>query len=555
MLPIYGHPILPGLPQQNLNFLKITFVAIGAEQLGIGILAAIARREGHEVNVAFASALFDAEVGWLGKVFNDRSEVMCQIEEQRPDVLAFSVLTMNYQWMLEVARQTKKLFPQVKTVFGGVHISAIPDRAIARPEVDYVVAGEGDAAFPQILRAIEAGGPSGPIVNTRYKDAQGQVVRGIQAGFIQDLDSIPIADKTIWERDIRIGDRYLIMVSRGCPYRCSFCFNNFFAQLPEVKKGKYVRLRSVDHVMEELLLAKRRYKLKYVDFQDDVFTVYKPWLKEFLQRYKHEIGVPFDCLSHPHYMDEEIIMWLKDAGCRWLQMGVQSMDEDFKYQNLLRYEESNRIEEALGFARKHGLKVKVDHMFGLPGEPKSAQEKAFELYSRQSPARIQTFWTCFLPGTEMMKQAVADGTLSAEQAENIEEGVDFFFFNNTDNIKDPELVRYYASYEQLFRMLPLLPDFLRKRLRPAQIRKLPLGLSRPAIIFTDVIYGVLSGYPYFVSLARHYLFHMGRFLLRKTGWKSLMATRPRKTPWIDYHSSHSPSIESEKAWTSRGTGS
>lgn len=451
----------------------------------------------------------------MGRIFDDRDDVMKAIRRQRPDVLAFSVLTMNYQWMLRIAGAARKLFPGIKTVFGGVHPSAVPDLVIAREEVDYVVAGEGDVAFPEILRAIENGGPDGPIVNTRYTDASGQVVKGKQAGFIQDLDALPQFDKSIWEGHIRIQDRYLTMVSRGCPYRCSFCFNNFFAQLPEENKGKYVRLRSVDHVMEELLYAKRKYGIKYVDFQDDVFTVYKPWLKEFLDRYKKEINVPFDCLSHPHYIDDDIARWLKQAGCRWMQMGVQTMDEEFKYQNLLRYEGSNKIVGALEAARKYGLRVKVDHMLGLPGEPISAQEKALELYRAESPSRIQTFWTCFLPGTKMMSDAVQNGTLSSQQAEKINNGIDFFFFNNTENIKDPELVRYYGAYEVLFRLMPMLPAVLRNRIQPRHIKALPFFVVRPAVIFMDVIYGVVTGYPYFVAMAKHHLFHMRKQLIRR----------------------------------------
>ncbi len=437
---------------------------------------------------------------------------------------------MNYHWMLEVARQSKVLFPNVKTIFGGVHVSAVPDRVIAQPEVDFVVVGEGEVAFPEILDAIEFGITDQPIPNTRYKATDGRVIQGIQKGFYQDLDTLPHFDKSIWENHIRIKDRYLTMVSRGCPYRCSFCFNNFFAQLPEEKKGKYVRLRSVEHVLEELRYAKAKYNIKYIDFQDDVFTVYKPWTEEFLKRYKEEINLPFDCLSHPHYIDEDITRWLKEAGCEWVQMGVQSMDEDFKYQNLLRYEDSLKIVKALEYANKYKLKIKVDHMFGLPGEPLTAQDKALKLYKEQSPARIQTFWTCFLPGTEMMAQAVEDGTLSEQQAENINNGIDFFFFNNTENIKDPELVKYYGSYELLFRLLPMLPKFLRKRIQAHHLRILPFGISRPIIINFDIIFSIINGYPYFIAMSKHYFLYIANFFLRKMGLKAIKASKVNDVP-------------------------
>ena len=152
--------------------MKISFVAIGCEQLAISMLAALATCEGHKVEVAFASRILDGHVGVLGRLFDDTHLLMKQLEEQQPDVIGFSALTMNYQIMLSVARQAKEILPNVKTIFGGVHVSAVPDRAIALPEVDFVVAGEGEIAFIEILKAIEAGGPKEAIQNTRFIDEE-----------------------------------------------------------------------------------------------------------------------------------------------------------------------------------------------------------------------------------------------------------------------------------------------------------------------------------------------------------------------------------------------
>ena len=404
--------------------MKVTFVALGSEQLGISQLSALAKQEGHQVGLAFSASLFhdrfNLEIPTLGRFFDDRREVIQAIRDQQPDVIAFSCLTSTYQWMLGVAREAKELFPGVKTVFGGVHVSAVPDRVLMKPEVDYVVVGEGDVAFPLILRAIAQGGSTEPIPNTRYRLADGKIVRGLQKGFVQDLDSLPFYDKVIWEDHIRIRDMYLTMATRGCPYTCSFCFNNFFARLPEEKRGKYVRQRSVDHVLQELKWAKNRYGIKWVDFQDDVFTVSKPWIREFTTRYKKEINVPFQCLVHPQYFDDDIARWMSEAGCEWVQMGIQTMDEKFKHENLRRYEDSDHIVRGLEAMHRYGMKSKVDQMLGLPGEPIGSQETALRLYQEHTPQRIQTFWTCFLPGTDLLKQGIEQGMVTAEQAERLD---------------------------------------------------------------------------------------------------------------------------------------
>lgn len=514
--------------------MKVTFVVLGSEQLAISQLSAIVKKAGHQVGIAFSASLFhdrfNLEIPSLAKLFDDRSNVIQAIKDQQPDVIAFSCLTSTYQWTLSIAEEAKQILPNVKTVFGGVHVSAVPDRVISRPQVDFAVSGEGDIAFPMILDALSKGGPTLPIPNTRYKAKDGTVIRGLQQGFIQDLDALPFFDKVIWEDFIRVGDLYLTMASRGCPYKCSFCFNNFFHKLPEEKtKGnKYVRIRSVDHVIAELAWAKKRYNIRYVDFQDDVFTTSKAWIKEFTDRYKKEIGIPFQCLIHPKYFDDDIARWLYEAGCDWIQMGIQTMDEKFKHENLRRYEESDHIVDALESMHRYGIHSKVDHMLGLPGEPIGSQATALKLYQEQTPNRIQLFWTCFLPGTELLQQGIDAGIVSPEQADQLNEGIDFYFFRNQDNIKNPELVKTYQNYAVLYKMLPALPVWMRKKLSTEKVNWIPISIGKFISSVFDVYVGFKYSNPEFGAYMKHYVHHLKSFFLQKLGWKAPKATAIRE---------------------------
>lgn len=516
---------------------KITFAALGTEQLGISMLSGIAKSKGHNVGLAFSASLFhdrfNLEMPWLSPYFDDTHEVIKAIEAQQPDIIAFSPLTSTYQWSLQIARDAKKINPGVKTVFGGVHASAVPHLVLQKPEADFVVIGEGDVAFPQIINTVQNNAYGEIIPNTRYKTSTGIIVSGPQTGFIQDLDALPFADKPLWEEHVRLGDLYLAMASRGCPYRCSFCFNNFFAKLPEEKSGKYVRLRSPEHMIAELKIAKRRYGIDVVDFQDDVFTTSKKWLQDFLTLYKKEINKPFQILTHPRYMDDEIAKWLSNAGCVWVQMGVQSMDEGFKKGSLLRYERSEDVSAAMDAMNKYGMKVKVDHMFGLPDEPVTAQENARLLYANHGPKRIQTFWTCYLPGTEMMNEAIANKRLTEAQAEKINEGEDFYFFRNTENIKDENLMNLYKAYEVIFRIMPVMPNWLKDRIKPQHVQKLPGFFIRPLSMLSDVVTGFMLQNPEFGAYALHNIFHIKKFFLRKMGVKQVRATRVKEDVSFD----------------------
>lgn len=510
--------------------MRVTFVAMGFEQLAISQLSSIAKCHGHEVRLAFSASTFNdrynLSIPQLAPFFDDRHTVIKAIQDQKPDVLAFSVLTGTYQWMLAIAREAKALFPDVKTIFGGVHASAVPERVLAQPQVDFVVVGEGDVAFPLILKAIEEGLPAEPIINTRYKRPNGEIIQGRQAGFIQDLDSLPIFDKVLWEDHIRIGDLYLTMGSRGCPYRCTFCFNSFYAKLPEEKKGKYVRQRSVEHVMYELRLAQKRYNLHRINFEDDVFTVDKKWIREFTRQYKKEIDVPFQCLTHPTYMDDDIAKWLSEAGCRYIQLGVQTMDDNFKYQTIKRYEKSDHVEKALDTMRKYNLRVKCDHMFGLPGEPEEAQEAALKLYINHPPHRIQTFWTNILPGTEMVQQALDMGLVTQPDVDRLNDGLGFDFFRSANTVQDKKKAKRYKAYEVFFKLIPVLPDVLRRRLKPKSFEILPMPLCSFLGFIVDASFGLISGNPTHVAYAKHNLYHIWRFFWSKLGLKTPPATRP-----------------------------
>jgi hypothetical protein len=174
-------------------------------------------------------------------------------------------------------------------------------------------------------------------------------------------------------------------------------------------------------------------------------------------------------------------------------MGVQSVDEEYKRKTLLRMERDDHLRRSLEALRDVGLEAKLDHILGLPGEPRSAQEEARKLYVEFAPRRVQTFWLTYVPGIELTKQALADGVLTQADVDEIERGKTRIFRHPhlaapqrearlgeagqgserghdasgaepTDDASD-----FYQRYDVLFRMLPFLPQALRRRLRPEHL--------------------------------------------------------------------------------------
>lgn len=499
--------------------MRITFLGYGTEQLGISQLSALARARGHQVSLAFTAGLFNdhynLDLPALAPLFDERHRVVDDIVAQRPDLLACSPVTTTWAWMRWVLGAARARLPSLKVVVGGVHATAAPEHMLARPEVDFVCSGEGDVAFPALLDAIEAGGPTVAIDNLLFVGEDGQVVRGRQAAFVQDLSALPLFDKRLWEDHLRMGDFYLTMATRGCPFRCTFCSNSFIANLPQGRKGRYVRTRDVDHVMAELVAAKRRYKLRVIDFEDDVLTVDKRWLRALLERYKREIAVPFICLTHARYVDDEVARWLGEAGCTWVQMGVQSADEDFRTATLQRPDDNDEVERAMAAFHRHGVQVKVDHIFGLPDEPPSAQEEARKLYARLGAGRIQTFWATLLPGTVLFEQELASGRLSRAEADRILEGDNAYCFRAGDRAYAEGGDHPHLDHELIFRLLPLLSSPLRDRLKADHVRALPPRLQQVIAVGADLLNAAIRRNPDHEFYARYYADQLWRFGVRR----------------------------------------
>ena len=504
--------------------MKVVFVALGQEQLGISILSAVLKRAGHEVSLVFDPALFHDryyfDIPVLRDVFNRDADTIARIVDEKPDLLAFSVLTFTYEWALDIARAAKAR-TGVPVIFGGVHPSAVPDVCLENSCVDYVCVGEGEEAMVRLCDEMAAGlggrtRPKSPIANLAWRGDDGGIVRGPAAAFMQDLDSLPFFDKALWEHDIPIGTNYLTMTSRGCPYRCSFCFNNFFAKLPGRGGGKYVRQRSVGKCIEELVEAKRRYAIEFVDFEDDIFTLDKAWMRDFLTEYTREIGVPFSCLVHPRFMDADMARWLADAGCSRIQMGVQSVDEEYKKKALLRVEKDSALRQSLDAMSAAGLSMKLDHILGLPGEPIASQAQAWELYKKYRPTRVNTFWLSYLPATDITRDALAEGRITQADVDDIDRGRTRLFHYVSSWTRD-ESIATYQKYDMLFRLLPLLPRWVADRVHADRLPTLPSSVANLIGFMADLGGAALRRDRETLIYARLYAHHLKRLVPNMLG--------------------------------------
>lgn len=438
--------------------MRVTFVTCGLEHLGIEALAAWVRRAGHEPTVVYEARPFSSGTGTdipiLARLLDPTpDETAERVVASRPDVVAFTSYSVTHRWAVEVARGVKRRL-SVPIVFGGPHVAAAPERAIAEWSIDAVVEGEGEGALEDLLDCAEPHrfGRT-DIANCTFK-GDGGPIRNRVRPLLADLDALPWADKQgFYDAVPQFEHEFYVVSRRGCPFRCSFCeYSTFPRQYPGEKP---VRRRSVEHLIAELAYWKARGRVRKIFFWDAIFTLDPKWVAEFADAYRRTIAIPFECYTHPQTMTRDMARWLADAGCMMVRVGVQSVNSD-TLTAVDRRGDREKVVQTLACLRDHGVPYSVDHIIGLPGEGAADQIDALRFYAAAEPKRIVTHWMTYFPGTTALDQARERGILDTADIERIldgDVGPGYMFAGNKEYRDHDELRRISGMFD----LLPLLP--------------------------------------------------------------------------------------------------
>ncbi len=400
---------------------RVVFVHQGFEFLGVEAVAASLLRAGFEVGMVFDPRLFSdtyVHSRWLEPRFNYERETIERAVALDADAYLFSVVSPVQRWAARMAANLKRAKPDATVVFGGVHASAVPEKVLADPNVDYVVVGEGDEACVDLVRALSRGQRHTEAQNIAFR-RDGVVVQNPVRPFMQDLDALPFPAKDLFVDEAPyFAFGYTIQSGRGCHLRCTFCYHSFFANLPsESRPGdRYVRRRSPANVVAELKLAKQRYDPKVVRFFDDNFVYNLDWLGEFADRYSREVGLPFWCLGNPDKLTREAVDCLQRAGCYELQMGVQTYSEETRRGLLARSETNADVENAIELLRGTKIRAACDNILGLPGQGEDELARLAGFYNRVRPSRINMYWLTYFAGARILELAEEAGWIPETEA-------------------------------------------------------------------------------------------------------------------------------------------
>ncbi len=399
--------------------MKILFYYRGAESFGIEYISAVLKAAGHQTELLFDPG-FDDTFFFKFDIFKKlkvKEKLLEQARRFSPNLIAFSSITNLYPYVKEMAKILKEEL-KVPTVIGGIHPTALPDYVLKEDYFDMLCVGEGEYAMLELVNRMEEDRDFSGIENIWIKH-NGKIIRNKERPLIEDLDTLPFPDKDIFYAKGVSWKSIQIVTARECPYYCTFCVNSFYLK----KYGpRPIRRRSVDNVIAELKIYKKKYNPFFVYFEDDVFTYSLQWLEEFSYKYKNEIGIKFLVNVHPHTINKKVVYLLKEAGCWCVCMGIQSGDENLRKTLLKRYDTNLEIIEAVRILKEAKIHVSTDFIFGLPGEtPQQAWESVL-FNNKIGPSSTSTFIFYPFPKTELAEFSYKNGFIDDESIEMINKG-------------------------------------------------------------------------------------------------------------------------------------
>ncbi len=405
-----------------------------------------------------------------------------KIEHFNPEIIACSVMTTEIDSILNFVRKAKKEYG-LYTILGGPHPTFFPEFFLEEKYIDMIFIGEAEISFPEFLNNYERGKNFSEIKGIWFREKD-NIIKNPPAKLVEDLDTLPFADRTLMIKGdplLKNSKSRFFFASRGCPNKCTYCFNHRFNEIFK-EYGKIYRRRSPENLISEMKFVKENFGMDFLYIDDDIFTMCTDdWLTKFKELYKKEINLPFMCNTHINFINGEKIELLKDAGCKVICFGIECGDEKVRREILKRNISNEKILEISKLLKKYEIKFVTQNILLLPVKnPLQIDFKTLDLNIKCKPdlAISQIFYP--LPKTELTEYAIKNGFFDPDNATMPERTNSFSALNFPDE-------REKKRCERLHKLFGITVKFpIIRPLAPFLI-KLPLGW------FYSVIYVILYG--------------------------------------------------------------
>ncbi|RDU38365.1 B12-binding domain-containing radical SAM protein [Neobacillus piezotolerans] len=391
---------------------------------------------------AYAAPEFSIELAEY-TIKDPAMNIVSDLIAKKPDVIGFSCYIWNIEETLKVISMIKKINPSIAIVLGGPEVTYdTADWMEKVPAADFIIIGEGEAAFKQLLIELESGAPKLEKVPGLAYRLDGKVKINLQSGKL-DLKEIPSPYR--FPEDIpHLGKRVTyIETSRGCPFSCQFC-------LSSIEVG--VRYFDREKIKEDIrhLMANGAKTIKFVDRTFNISRSYAMEMFRFLID-EHLPGTVFQFEITADIMRPEVIEFLnKEApqGLFRFEIGVQSTNE-YTNELVMRKQNFEKLKRTVTMVKEGGkIDQHLDLIAGLPEENYQSFRKTFNDVFEMRPEELQLGFLKMLRGTGVRLRADEHDYIYMDQAPYEILGNNVLPFEDIIRIKQVEdvLEKYWNSH-------------------------------------------------------------------------------------------------------------
>ncbi|HHT9113658.1 MAG TPA: B12-binding domain-containing radical SAM protein [Candidatus Wunengus sp. YC65] len=327
-------------------------------------------------------------------------DVEVELRKFLPDLLIISVGTPTVDYDLFVCEIAKKINPNIITLAKGAHFDIFDKESMEKfPHLDIVIRHEVEAVMSELLKEenLEY------IAGITFKTTDNKIIRNSNHKIFTDLDSLPFPARNLlknqlYTRPDTCEPLTVVMTSRGCPFRCTFCLAGELSDYTLI-------MRDPIRVADEIEECIKKYKIENFFFYADTFTYKKEWVITLCEEIiKRGLRIKWGANSRADTLDEDSIKVMKRSGCEVLGFGLESGRQETLNKSKKGIKLQNS-ENAIRLCKKHGIKSYMVFMIGFPWETREHVIDTIEFAIKLDGDFVDFTVVYPYPGTELYQMA------------------------------------------------------------------------------------------------------------------------------------------------------
>ena len=410
--------------------------------------------------------------------------VIQRAREAGPDIIGFSFASPQKYFARHYAPAVHAALGKVQ-IAGGPHPSLVPEEVLDMGGISGACLGEAEFSCPEFLDNFDRGLDLSITPGFCWRLPDGKIIRNPVLPLAADMANLPLPDYSVFDT-AAIAEAssgwVFVMVTRGCPYNCSYCCNHSLRQIYPNRQD-YVRVPGVDHALKIIEHSLQYYpKIKGIVFDDDLLIFKEDWFTQFARQYQRTINLPYTCNIRVENASPGIIRALQESGCSMVYLGIESGNEWVRSYILNRHYHNREVIECCIRLKQAGIPLSVYNIVGFPFETKAHMEDTLKLNQLIDSDSGIVFYYYPFPGTKLFKLCKQYALL-----------LDDAQMTQTGYLEKPSIKPVHCSYSDCIKIYRKIRLFL-----AAKTISRGFGLSR---WFAQLIYGIMNLYPsLFVNL-------------------------------------------------------